>query len=219
MKEIDKNTVSGDGQMINSSEISFLGNKAAKRKILVLGNSITRHGPLKEIGWERDWGMAASSPDKDYVHRLYSLFVGNGENICMYIRQAAVWEIRFLEKDILSKFEAEKNFKADIIIFRLGENVPRENAAFFIDALKKFIDFLADKNTKIIFTTCFWYNEDIDYGIRSVANEYGSALVELGDLGEDPEMKAWGLFWHGGVANHPGDKGMEKIAERIFEAI
>lgn len=46
--------------MINSSELSFLGNKEAKTKILVVGNSITRHGPLKEIGWERDWGMAAS---------------------------------------------------------------------------------------------------------------------------------------------------------------
>ena len=42
---------------------------------------------------------------------------------------------------------------------------------------------------------------------------------ELGDLGENDEMKAIRLFEHSGVANHPGDKGMKAIAERIAAAL
>ena len=45
------------------------------------------------------------------------------------------------------------------------------------------------------------------------------SLVELGDLGEQDEMKAIGLFAHKGVANHPGDAGMAAMAERIYDAI
>ena len=55
--------------------------------------------------------------------------------------------------------------------------------------------------------------------IREYAKENNLPCVELGDLGELDEMKAIGLFTHEGVANHPGDKGMKKIAERIFEEV
>ena len=51
------------------------------------------------------------------------------------------------------------------------------------------------------------------------AAERGAPCVELGDLGENEQMKAIGLFEHKGVANHPGDLGMQKIAERILEKI
>ncbi|RZM14589.1 MAG: SGNH/GDSL hydrolase family protein, partial [Pedobacter sp.] len=42
----------------------------SKRTVLVLGNSMTIHAPSVELGWYGNWGMAASSKDKDYVHIL-----------------------------------------------------------------------------------------------------------------------------------------------------
>ena len=73
-------------------------------------------------------------------------------------------------------------------------------------------------NAEVIITTGFW-KHIADSAIREYAHKNEYHLVELNDLGEDEKMKAIGLFEHEGVANHPGDLGMEKIAERIFNGL
>ena len=85
-----------------------------------------------------------------------------------------------------------------------------------LDNLFKYLG--GGKDTKLIISTGFW-RHPADGAIIEYANENDLPLVELGDLGEMDEMKAIGVFEHSGVANHPGDLGMEKIAERLFEKI
>lgn len=211
---IKENTVSAENQMVNSSVLSFIGNPNAPLKILVLGNSITRHGPKADIGWEGDWGMAASAPEKDYVHLLYQKFTDAGCNVSMRIRQAAHWERNFLDKNCLSAYAEDRDFGADLVIFRLGDNVLEENGPYFANAIKDFMAYLGAKPGNIIFSTCWWDRPELDNPIRQVAKELNCPCAET--LCADQSMKAYGKFSHGGVAAHPGDDGMEMIAEKIF---
>jgi len=64
------NTVSSKAQLDSDKYVSITRREGA-RKVLFFGNSITRHAPKADIGWTGDWGMAASSRDKDYVHLVH----------------------------------------------------------------------------------------------------------------------------------------------------
>ena len=43
------------------------------KRVLFIGNSITRHEPAPDIGWYGSWGMAASVKN-DYAHVIISKF-------------------------------------------------------------------------------------------------------------------------------------------------
>lgn len=214
---IDNNTVSAQNQMHDSSVVSFLGNPDAKRRILIVGNSITRHAAEPEIGWLGDWGMAASALEKDYVHRLFAKLVEDGQDVFLRIRQGAEWEVHFEEGGVLKRFEADRDFHADVVVFRLGENVTGERKRYFRDPLREFADYICP-NGKILFTTCFWAHPGVDDVIAEIANERGEDCIDCG-FSRDEKNMALGQFAHSGVAHHPSDAGMEKIAEAIFEGL
>ena len=64
--------------------------------------------------------------------------------------------------------------------------------------------------------------EIVDSAVRvlsAVGEKYGYPTIYLGDLGEDDAMMAKELYEHKGVGMHPGDKGMENIALRIWKEL
>lgn len=218
---IKDNTVSAVGQVTKSSETFVLGNEQAKSRILILGNSITRHGPAESIGWHGDWGMAASSIQNDYVHRLYAKLQ---DDVCFYVRQASDWELNYKKNEnILAEFKEEKEFQANIVVFMLGENIhdvqTEQDMETFKEKLAEFLAYVSPKTAKIIFTSCVWENPLVDKVIMELANQSGQAFIDLNFIGNDGENLAIGCFEHGGVASHPGDKGMEKIATKLHEII
>ncbi len=221
MAQIDNNTVDSKNQLEQSQYVSFFGNPEGKLRILFVGNSITRHGPKADIGWERDWGMAASDMDHDYVHILANQ-VSRKVDGAFCICQAGLWEREYRNgQAVYSLFQNAREFGADVIIMRCIENIRMtvQDAELFRREYLAFLDFLNGKKTdQVILTSSFWYHPG-DGQILEIGQERGYPYIPINDLGELDEMKATGLFAHKGVAMHPGDKGMATIAERIWTVL
>lgn len=222
MNQIDKNTVSAKGQLKESEFVTFLPGSGEGKRYLFVGNSITRHGIAPKIGWNNDWGMAASALEKDYVHLLAAKIREQEPNAAFCICQSAEWERNYRDPDpVLHLFENARDYCADVIVMRIIENCPYQDfdADTFGKTYPAFISYLNPTGkAKIVLTDGFWKHPG-DPGIQRIAAQNGYPFVDLNALGEDPAMKALGLFEHSGVANHPGDAGMQAIAERIFAAL
>lgn len=222
MEQIAKNTVKAENQVKKSQSVTFERESGKGRRVLFVGNSITFHGEKPDIGWNRACGMAASCREKDYVHLLMAQILEKDLEAAFCICQVAEWERSYKKgQEMLTLYEQARDFQADIIVMRMIENCPKEDfdAEIFEKEYERLIDFFKDdRQARVILTTGFWHHIGDDV-IRRVAERRNMPLVELGDLGEDEQMKAIGLYEHSGVANHPGDFGMEKIAERIYEKL
>lgn len=217
--ELEKNTVAAKNQL-KESEFVRLENPNGSPKFLFAGNSITLHGIRPDIGWNGEWGMAASAKENDYVHILMKRIRQKHPNAAFCICQVAEWERRYKTgEDAYKYYENARDFCADVIIARFIENCPADgfDSTVFKKEYARLLDFLdKDKRAKRIITTGFWHHPG-DSALCEYAKENGYPFILLGDLGDNYEMKALGLFEHEGIANHPGDKGMKAIAERIAE--
>lgn len=215
----EQNTVRADRQLRGNPRITYFGQKGIK--VLIVGNSITRHPPASEIGWENDCGMAASSPEKDYVHLLYKKLNKNA-SYCFLVMQMADFEQSFQQKGANEEdIRRIHEFSPEIIVGRLSENVSSQNCAnnAWFNEYGRLLKACGNAESKYIITTGFWKSDEVDKQTRCLAAENDWKLVELGDLGEDSAMQAGKKFWHAGVSVHPGDAGMRIIAERIYQAV
>lgn len=93
--------------------------------LLILGNSIVRHSPRQEVGWNGDWGMAASVADSDFVHRIMNSIKINSINYKTSFLNIANFETGYFNYD-LNKLDSLKN--SNVVIIKIWENVVEKTA-------------------------------------------------------------------------------------------
>jgi hypothetical protein len=192
-------------------------------KVLIYGNSIALHAPKADIGWTNNCGMAASAPDKDFAHLVVAgLEKRRGGRADFRIRNLAGLERNYTANlDTVPELAEDVAWGPDYVVIAIGENVANVGAAE-APAYRKFLADLARlfaslaKRPAIVMRSPFWANAAKAQCTAEAAAEVGAVYVDAGPLGSNNENKALGLFSHGGVANHPGDLGMRRLADLIL---
>lgn len=195
-------------------------------RILFLGNSITYHGayqPYEQYGWVGPWGMAASAPEKDYVHVLMNRIAGQiGAMPETMVTNIAEFEWNYATYDIAANLQAELNFKPDIVILAIGENVTSltQSGVSYGTRFSDLLDAFQSDGQPTIFTrSSFWADPGKDGLMKAATLDAGGQFVDISRLGQDPLNYASAEpYYHGhsGILAHPGDRGMEQIADAIF---
>ncbi len=197
------------------------------KKVLFLGNSITKHGPKADIDWSGNWGMAASAEAKDYVHLVTkALAEKQGAVPEVLVKNIADFERAYAGYDVAAKLKEAVDFQADLIILAIGENVPglktAEDKTKLQESVTKLLTTLrGDRKPTILVRSCFWANAAKDEAIRGACTAVNGVYVDISALSKDEKNYARSErpFKHAGVANHPGDAGMVAIAEAIVKAL
>lgn len=190
-------------------------------KVLIVGNSIVEHAPAPDIGWTGSWGMAASVIDSDFVHVLINKIRNvDGKCLVKYVN-IADFEKNYATYNF-NNIVLFREFKADIIIVKLSENVDDNTAvekdfSHYYKNLLLYLDSEGDAAKVIV--DGFWYKPQVNEIVKQVATDGKYDFVSINELSKDVTNTAKGKFTNSGVAAHPSDKGMRLIAERIWFSV
>jgi hypothetical protein len=200
---------------------------SAQTKVLFLGNSITKHGPKADIDWSGNWGMAASAEANDYVHLVTKALTEKaGAAPEVMVKNIADFERAYSGYDIAAKLKDAVEFKADLIILAIGENVPGLKTAEDKTMLQASVTALlralkGERKPTILVRSCFWANAAKDEALQQACTSVDGIYVNIGSLSKDEANYARSErpYKHAGVANHPGDKGMAAITAALVKAV
>ena len=159
--------------------------------MVFFGNSITKHGPKADIGWDGNWGMAASTEAKDYVHLVTkALSEKSGKAPEVMVQGAAEFERGYASFDVAAKLQDVIGFGGDLIIVAMGENVPalksaEEKEKFQSSVLHLLKALKGDRKATLLVRSSFWANEAKDDALKQACNEVGGIYVDISSLGKD----------------------------------
>ena len=194
-----------------------------------LGNSITVHAP-NEVWWN-EVGMAASDADHDYVHLVASWLSTSHGKVACHPYYYYAWEMAKDRASKLSLLDPYLDPGLDLVTIQLGENA--EDLTTFEQDLEDLIRYVQAKapEAKILVIDDFWPNEERSRMKQNAAEKTGAEFISLKDIqGSIDAVAGTGavVFDPAGnphtvenadVAAHPGDRGMQAIADRIIEAL
>lgn len=116
--------------------------------------------------------MAASAAENDYVHLFMRMLKCLIPGASHRIAQAAAWEREFwLGRERLREFEEALEPKNDLIVVRLGENVPEEamQRHALSPAFEDMLRFFQSHGGQLIVTDLFWPNAQKQAAIETAA--------------------------------------------------
>ena len=214
-------------------------------RIVCIGDSVTAHpymAPNENPAgyWLQEWGMAASAEEKDYAHVLASMFEKTEDNVSLDVINFNSWELaeasmvpRASYLSMLDPLFGSDKEEADLIVLQLGENCTAyQSLAADFGAL---IDYLRAKapNAEILATGTVIImdpprNGAVDSIKQQVCSQKGVIYVDMSGynesmwVGEGTQIvNPQGQVTVISVSQrtHPGDYGMQWIAEQIYNAL
>ena len=208
-------------------------------KVLFIGNSITRV-PISSVWWG-NWGMAASTREKDYVHLVMARLQQMNPSATYDITSISIagvgsWETNedFYHPTVYAPTVLENEHlphaDTDLIVIRLGENVKDvTNYELALVSLVNYLKLIAP-DAQVLITGQFWTNAAKETACRNAATRTNSIFVQINQF-DTPAYKErvgnlvygddnqWHYITDQGVADHPSDAGMQAIANAILDAI
>lgn len=194
--------------------------RKAFTKIVILGNSITYSERNTSIGWNDSWGMAASSREKDYVHLLSNKFRQADSSARVRALNIAAFELNYKQYEFNNDLRAYRTLKPDLLILRIGENVQQTgfDAAMFQQRYSDLISYFknGNPNLTVLSVGSFWP----DRRYASAEMQKHQPYLSLEPLGFDITNYAFDMLnVDQSVKGHPGDKGMQAIADMIWQKL
>jgi len=199
--------------------IATTGAAAAGEHMLAIGNSMTFHSPSPELGWEGQWGMAASARHHDYVGQLMELLrqvdgqLPTPERLNLSALERTSGEFKLPEG-----LAATASRSKYVVVF-LGDNVDSasdEQVAIFRRNYSDLLRAIRHPGQVLACVGTYWTRPAVDQAIAEACTREGGVYVAVGDLRKVPGTDAAYLQKASReVRRHPGDGGMRLIARRI----
>jgi hypothetical protein len=197
---------------------------------LAIGNSLTRHG-VCDYWWNDDGGMAASTVDKDYVHRVTAYLKGEYDEVNAFALNFSRWEKTTERAATLNFLDPYLDPALDLVTVQLSENAT--NLDTFEADFDELVKYIREKapEAKLIIIDDFWVAGGKADMKKRVADANGLAFADLSEIKGKPEYQCGlgtvvydpeggeHIVEHKGVAGHPGDLGMEYIANAVIELL